>query len=53
MAIVHGLGRLGVSEIASFMLTIPVFIALWFYSVGWLLDRWRYKRVGRVVQGSS
>ena len=41
MAFVHGLGRLGVNEVASFMLTIPVCIALWFYSVGWLLDRWR------------
>jgi len=53
MAVVHGLGRLGVNEVASFMLTIPVCTALWFYSVGWLLDRWRYKRLRRVVQGSS
>jgi hypothetical protein len=31
--------RLGVSEIWTFMLTMPILIAGWFYLVGWLVDR--------------
>ena len=44
LAIVHGLARLGVSQIVSFMSFTPVFILAWFYFVGSLLDRWKYKR---------
>ena len=41
---VRGLARLGVSELASFMSMMPILILVWFYGVGWLLDRWRHKR---------
>lgn len=41
---VRGLARLGVSELASFMCTMPVLILGWFYGVGWLLERWQHKR---------
>lgn len=41
---VRGLARLGVSEFGSFMSTIPVLILVWFYGVGWLLDRWQHRR---------
>ena len=44
LAIVRGLGHLGVSEVATFMVVMPLCMGIWFYSVGWLLDRWRYKR---------
>ena len=44
LAIVRGLAHLGVSEVATFMVAMPLCIALWFYSVGWLFDRRRYKR---------
>ena len=44
MAVVRGLARLGINEFRSFMFAMPVFILAWFYAVGWLLDRWRYRR---------
>lgn len=44
VGIVRGLGRLGVSEVISFMISMPLLIFAWFYFVGWLLDRWRQKR---------
>jgi hypothetical protein len=44
LAVAHGLGRIGVSEVLSFMVCTPLFIFAWFYFVGWLLDRRRYKR---------
>jgi hypothetical protein len=37
---VRVLGRLGVNEVSSFMLLMPVLIATWYYLIGWLLDRW-------------
>jgi hypothetical protein len=47
LAVVRGLARLGISEVASFMCTTPVCITVWFYSIGWFLDRWTYKRRAR------
>ncbi len=41
---VRGLARLGVSELASFMSTMPLLMLGWFYLIGWLLDRRRHKR---------
>ncbi|HET6175474.1 MAG TPA: hypothetical protein VFE61_00985 [Candidatus Sulfotelmatobacter sp.] len=37
--VVHGLARLGVSEVISFMVSMPLLIFAWFYLVGWLVDR--------------
>ena len=42
--IVHSLSRLGVSEVTSFMISMPLLILVWFYFVGWLFDRWNRKR---------
>jgi hypothetical protein len=42
---VHGLGRLGISEVRTFMVSMPLMIVTWYYLVGWLVDRWRYKRL--------
>jgi hypothetical protein len=50
---VRGLARLGFSEFATFMSTMPVLIIGWFYGVGWLLDRWKRKRSLRRAQASS
>jgi hypothetical protein len=46
-AVIRGFAKLGISEVASFMVTMPVFITAWFYSIGWFLDRWMYKRRAR------
>ena len=37
---VSGLGRLGISQVSSFMLLMPVLICAWYYLIGWLLDHW-------------
>jgi hypothetical protein len=42
--VVSGLGRLGLSQVSSFMLLMPVLICVWYYLIGWLLDRWISKR---------
>ncbi len=34
------LGRLGISQVSSFMFLMPVLIFAWYYVVGWLLDGW-------------
>ena len=44
VAVMHGLDRFGVSELPSFMITMPLLTLVWFYMVGWLLDRWQCKR---------
>ena len=44
VAIVDGLGRVGVSQVWSFMLSMPLLISVWFHFMGWLLDRWLYRR---------
>jgi hypothetical protein len=43
-AIVGGLAGLGMSAVSTFPVSVPVLIFAWFYFVGWLVDRWRYKR---------
>ena len=44
--LVAGLARVGVSEVWSFMISMPLLIGIWFYYVGWAIDRWRYKHPG-------
>jgi hypothetical protein len=39
------LGRLSISEVSSFMLLMPILILAWYFFIGWLLDRWRYKHL--------
>jgi len=52
-AVVFGLARLGVSEVASFESTMPVLILGWPSLVGWLLDRWQHKRSLRRASACS
>jgi hypothetical protein len=42
--ITFGLGKFGISEVLSFMISMPLLVSTWFYFVGWLIDRWRLKR---------
>jgi len=42
--IVFGLGRFGISQVLSFFVSMPPLTLAWYYSVGWLVDRWRFKR---------
>jgi hypothetical protein len=42
--VVSGLGRLGISEVSSFMISVPLFIFAWYYFLGWLIQRWTCKR---------
>ena len=44
--VVHGFSRLGVNELTSFMISMPLLIFGWFFLVGWLLDRRRSGRIG-------
>jgi hypothetical protein len=43
-AVVGGLAGLGVSEVWSFAIEMPLLILAWFCFVGWLIDRWVHKR---------
>jgi hypothetical protein len=49
-AVVRGLAHLGVSEVWSFAIVMPLLILAWFYFVGWLIDRWVHKRSQRRAQ---
>jgi hypothetical protein len=49
-AAVRGLASLGVSEVWSFAIVMPLLILAWFYFVGWLIDRWVHKRSQRRAQ---
>jgi hypothetical protein len=53
VAIVRGLARLGISEVATFLISMPLLILAWFYLIGSLIDRWRYKVVSRRVASSQ
>src|SRR5260370_24968458 len=42
-AVVGGLGRLGINQITSFMVSMPLLIFGWYYLLGWLIDRRRFR----------
>ena len=46
---VGGLGRLGISQVASFMVLMPLLISASYYAVGLLIDRWIGRRSHRGV----
>jgi len=41
--IVSGLGRFGVNEIWSFMISAPLLLSAWYYMIGVLIDRRKAK----------
>jgi len=45
--IVTGLARFGISELATFLISMPLLICAWFYLIGWLIEHWRHKRIVR------
>lgn len=45
--VVSGLGRLGISQISTFMATMPFLLFGWYYGVGWQIDRWLFRRACR------
>jgi hypothetical protein len=38
------LGKYGMNQILGFMISMPLLIFGWFYFVGWVIDRWSFKR---------
>lgn len=50
--IVGGLRRLGISEISTFMISMPLLIVGWYYLVGRLVDHWANK-LSRQPQSDS
>jgi hypothetical protein len=45
LGLTRGLGRLGVNEVLTFMLTLPALLLAWYFCLGWLLDRHGRKRI--------
>jgi hypothetical protein len=39
-AIVVLLSKLGLDEVLSFMVCMPILLFVWYYFVGWLIERW-------------
>jgi len=44
VAVVIGLSKLGVDEVLSFMVSMPILLVAWFYFLGWLLEAWSDRR---------
>jgi hypothetical protein len=40
---VSSLGRIGISEVRSFMVSMPLLLVAWYYLLGWMVDRFRNK----------
>ena len=40
---VKELGKLGISQVGSFMVLMPLLLASWYYFLGWLFDRRKHK----------
>ena len=45
--IVRGLGHLGVNEVWSFLISMPLLIFAWYYFIGQLIDRLKSRRTQR------
>ena len=43
--IVNALARIGTSEVISFLTAMPLLIGGWFYCLGWLIDRRRWRKL--------
>jgi hypothetical protein len=38
------LSKLGLDEVRTFMVSMPILLFAWYYFVGWLIERWSYRR---------
>jgi len=45
VSIASGLGRLGINQIWSFMISMPLLLSAWCYLLGWPVDRWAFKHI--------
>jgi hypothetical protein len=43
-AIVVVLSKAGLDEVLTFMVCMPILLFVWYYFVGWLIERWGYRR---------
>ena len=43
-AIVVVLSKAGLDEVLTFMVSMPILLFVWYYFVGWLIERWGYRR---------
>ena len=43
-ALVIGLSKLGVDEVLTFFVSMPILLFGWYYLVGWLIERWLDRR---------
>jgi hypothetical protein len=43
-AIVVVLSKLGLDEVLTFMVSMPILLFVWYYFIGWLIERWSYRR---------
>src|SRR5581483_7595014 len=50
---VRVLGRFNVSQLTTFLISMPVLTFAWFHFIGWLIDRWTNKRLTRTLSISS
>jgi len=42
--ILSGFGHLGINQIWTFMISMPLLLSAWYFFLGWLIDRWKFKR---------
>jgi hypothetical protein len=42
--LVIGSSKLGVDEVLTFMVSMPILLFVWYHFVGWLLDLWLFRR---------
>jgi hypothetical protein len=38
------LSKAGLDEVLTFMVSMPILLFVWYYFVGWLIERWGYRR---------
>ena len=38
------LSKLGLDEVRTFMVSMPILLFAWYYFAGWLIERWSYRR---------
>lgn len=50
--VLSGSAKLGMNQIPVFFISMPIFLFAWFYFLGWLIDRRRYKRMLKSVPAS-
>ena len=43
-AIVAGLSKLGIDEVLTFFVSMPILLFGWYYLVGWLIELWLDRR---------